>query len=92
MKTKTIIFLIRKVDSLTDELMKFNNMSDLELEILVTLYNHTFDMLKTVVNCYWLSTNVNQLRQELNSFQLNIYSTIESKMIEKYYSQNYWLN
>lgn len=92
MKTKTIIFLIRKVDSLMDELIKFNSKSDEELDKLVTMYNKTFDMLKVIIRCYWMTTNVNQLRKELNDFQLNMYGIIENKMVRKYHTENYWLN
>ena len=92
MKTMTIIFLIRRVDYLMTELIKFNSKSDNELDKLVTLYNRTFDVMKLAINNNWMRTDVNQLRQELTDFQYNMYNEQETKLIRKYYERNYWAN
>jgi transcriptional antiterminator len=92
MKTMTIIFLIRRADNLLDELFIVNGKSDMEIDLLVTMYNRVFDMLKLVVSRYWLTTDVKKLKKELNDFQLNLYGTLENKVVRKYYNENYWLN
>ena len=89
MKTKTIIFLIRKVDSLMDELTKFNCKSDSELDTLVTMYKNTVDIMKLVIQNNWLTTDVKQLREELNDFQYKMYVREENKVVRKYYERNY---
>ena len=95
MKTKTIIFLIRRTDSLMTELMHFNRKTDIELDTLVIMYNHTLDVLKEAIKRYWINCNYNKLQGELNEFQLNIYKTEENKVVRKYYENDYkryWLN
>ena len=89
MKTKTIIFLIRKVDSLMDELTKFNCKSDSELDTLVTMYKNTVDIMKLVIQNNWLTTDVKQLREELNDFQYKMYVREENNVVRKYYERNY---
>lgn len=89
MKTRTIIFLIKRVDYLMNELIHFNRMSNIELDLLVTMFNKTFDMLRLIIQNNWLTTNVKQLREELNDFQYNMYVREENKVVRKYYERNY---
>lgn len=89
MKTRTIIFLIRKVDYLMSELNLFNSKSNLELEALVTMYTKTFDILKLIIQNNWLTTDVKLLRQELNDFQYNLYDREENKLIRKFFEKHY---
>ena len=89
MKTRTIIFLIKRVDYLMNELIHFNRMSNIELDLLVTMFNKTFDMLRLIIQNNWLTTNVKQLREELNDFQYNMYVREENNVVRKYYERNY---
>jgi uncharacterized membrane protein YheB (UPF0754 family) len=64
-------------------------MSNIELDLLVTMFNKTFDMLRLIIQNNWLTTNVKQLREELNDFQYNMYVREENKVVRKYYERNY---
>ena len=89
MKTRTIIFLIKRVDYLMGELTKFNCKSDIELEALVTMYTKTIEVMKLVIQNNWMTTDVKQLGQELNEFQYNIYHRELYKLIRSYYEKHY---
>ena len=89
MKTKTIIFLIRRVDFLMGELTKFNCKSELELLALVTMYTKTIEVMKLVIQNNWMTTDVKQLGQELNEFQYNMYHREESILIRGFYEKHF---